>query len=102
MPVYVHDEELTSSQVDELTVRLNRNTGEFDYEILANEYEIVDLLNWGFTEGELEVEKAEEQEENKPTKLVITFIAYDHLEDAEPKIADLLNSYIGSTYKVRK
>lgn len=46
---WVPDRELTEKEVDELNVRLNRNTGEFDYDILANEFEIPDLVDWGFT-----------------------------------------------------
>jgi len=44
---------LTLEQERELNIRLNKNTGEFNYEILANEFRTDDLLEWGFTEGEL-------------------------------------------------
>jgi len=44
---------LTLDQEIELNIRLNKNTGEFNYEILANEFKVDDLLEWGFTEGEL-------------------------------------------------
>jgi ParB family chromosome partitioning protein len=37
----------------ELNVRLNKNTGQFDFDMLANNFEIEDLLEWGFTEDEL-------------------------------------------------
>jgi len=37
----------------ELNVRLNKNTGQFDFDMLANNFEIDDLLEWGFTEDEL-------------------------------------------------
>lgn len=37
----------------ELNVRLNKNTGSFDFEMLANVFEVADLTNWGFTLGEL-------------------------------------------------
>lgn len=41
----------------ELNVRLNLNTGSFDYEILANEFEVEDLTAWGFTLGDLGMEE---------------------------------------------
>ncbi len=44
---------LTEEQVNEFNVRLNKNTGSFDYEVLANEWEMFDLMNWGFNENEL-------------------------------------------------
>lgn len=37
----------------ELNIRLNRNMGEFDFDILANEYDIEELLSYGFNEADL-------------------------------------------------
>ncbi len=37
----------------ELNIRLNKNTGEFDMDALANAFESLDLLDWGFSETEL-------------------------------------------------
>lgn len=51
--VYVPVTTLTPQQVDELNIRLNRNTGEWDYDMLANEYEIGDLVYYGFTTEQL-------------------------------------------------
>jgi DNA modification methylase len=36
----------------ELNVRLNKNTGEFDFDLLANHFEVDDLVDWGFDESE--------------------------------------------------
>lgn len=44
---------LTDKEVEELNIRLNKNTGEFDYDVLANEFDTVDLINWGFDPTEL-------------------------------------------------
>ena len=44
---------LTEKESEELNVRLNRNSGEWDFDILANEFEVTDLLAWGFTEFDL-------------------------------------------------
>jgi DNA modification methylase len=35
-------------------VRLNRNTGEWDWDALANCFDVGELLEWGFTEDELQ------------------------------------------------
>lgn len=40
--------ELDAREVEELNVRLNKNSGAFDMEILANQFEIKDLVDWGF------------------------------------------------------
>lgn len=44
--------ELTLDQEKELNVRLNKNTGQFDMEALANFFDQDELLSWGFEEYE--------------------------------------------------
>lgn len=39
---------LTDAEVEEINIRLNRNTGEFDFDILANQFDEVKLGEWGF------------------------------------------------------
>ena len=51
----------------ELNVRLNKNTGTFDFEMLANMFEVQDLTDWGFSMGELGMSETENEEE-KPSK----------------------------------
>ena len=51
--VLVPDRSLTPEEVDEMNIRLNKNTGEWDFDILANEWEVNDLIEWGFAEEEL-------------------------------------------------
>ena len=36
----------------ELTIRLNKNVGEWDYDTLANNFDVKDLVEWGFKEKE--------------------------------------------------
>ena len=66
--------ELSDKQVEELNIRLNRG-GSFDYDILANEYDMSDLVEYGFTESEMNIcldnalsEEIESLDEDKPTK----------------------------------
>ena len=40
--------DLNKEQERELNIRLNKNTGEFDMDILANEFDIDQLVDWGF------------------------------------------------------
>ena len=40
---------LSEREIEELNVRLNRNQGEFDYDILANSFEVPDLVDYGFS-----------------------------------------------------
>ncbi len=53
---WVPKEAMTQEQVDELNIRLNQNTGEWDFECLANEWNLDDLVEWGFSPEELGIE----------------------------------------------
>ena len=44
---------LTLDKEKELNVRLNKNTGQFDMDMLANNFDTEDLIEWGFDNGEL-------------------------------------------------
>lgn len=68
---WVPNRTLDDGEVDELCIRLNRNHGLFDYEKLANEWDLPDLLDWGFTIDELDLgsEKEEKEKKDKPPKL---------------------------------
>lgn len=86
--------QLTDKEVEELCIRLNRNTGDFDWDVLANEWEATELLEWGFEEGELGLgeeiaaEKNQEAEE-KMAKIVIQ-LPDDDKSSFENQLDDLL------------
>lgn len=44
---------LTLEKEKELNVRLNKNTGQFDMDMLANHFDTEDLIEWGFREDEV-------------------------------------------------
>lgn len=53
---YVPDRELSEEECKELNVRLNKNiAGEWDFDVLVNQFEIDDLKDWGFDEKEFVV-----------------------------------------------
>lgn len=54
--VRVPDRELSIDEVRELNVRLNKNVAEWDFDTLANNFELDDLLDWGFDKGELDLD----------------------------------------------
>lgn len=93
------NEQLSPTQVDELTVRLNKNTGEFDYDLLANGYNLEDLLDFGFTREDLELDPPEE----KPTPWSMTFKSEDPAErDAfEDRVQEILVEFDSISYKIR-
>lgn len=50
---------LTEKEKQELIIRLRKNTGEFDFDKLANFFDVDDLLAWGFSEAELGLDEYE-------------------------------------------
>lgn len=55
--VYVPERDLQEGEVRELNIRLNRNSGEWDFDILANGWDLDNLLSWGFLESDLSIDK---------------------------------------------
>ncbi len=54
--VRVPDRELTIDESRELNVRLNKNVAEWNFDTLANNFELDDLLDWGFEDKELDLD----------------------------------------------
>tara|TARA_R110000824_G_scaffold194375_2_gene376982 strand:+ start:850 stop:1464 length:615 start_codon:yes stop_codon:yes gene_type:complete len=54
----VHYVDLSEEAEKELNIRLNKNSGTFDYEILlgSGHFDEADLLDWGFTEKDFEID----------------------------------------------
>jgi ParB-like chromosome segregation protein Spo0J len=69
--VRVPNRMLTDEEAREYLIRSNRNTGEWDWDILGNEFNPADLHDWGFTPEDLHIlideEEDEKQEEEKET-----------------------------------
>lgn len=59
VPVYYVNLSLEAER--ELNVRLNKNTGEWDWDKLANEFDVEDLKEYGFTDGELGLGSGKEE-----------------------------------------
>ncbi len=54
---YIPEVTLTDKEFEELNIRLNKNiAGIFDYDILANEFELEELIEYGFTLEELQID----------------------------------------------
>jgi len=53
---WVPSRELSQREIEEANVRLNKATGDWDWDVLANEFEVDDLLDWGFSEVELQID----------------------------------------------
>jgi len=106
--VYVPSVTLEAKEVEELNIRLNRNTGGWDYDILGNAWDPSDLVQWGFTPNELHLQDVIDKmsgtgDDPKPVKcsMTITFTDIDHLQEAEDRISTIVDEYSGAYYKIK-
>lgn len=67
--VRVPNKQLTEEEFKEYNIRSNKNTGQFDIEILANTFEVDNLIDYGFTEKDLHLDmlSPEDMEEDENT-----------------------------------
>lgn len=79
--VPVHYVNLDLEKEKELNIRLNKNTGEWNWDALANNFEVDFLMGLGFTEGELGLVASEGRELDKD------------------KMTNSLDSYLGGNIK---
>lgn len=82
---------LSLEQERELNVRLNKNTGEFDSELLAEYYNQEELIEWGFDEGDLnffegESLEAEEDDYQVPDEIITDIVLGDLFEIGEHRL----------------
>ena len=75
--------DLTYERERELNIRLNRNTGEWDMDNLANFFDMEELIDWGFDEGELVFEDEE------PIAGLVDDDEIPEVEEAVTKLGDL-------------
>ena len=66
---WIPNRELDEKEFKELNLRLNRNHASFNYDQLANNFNVYDLLEWGFDEKELHLDlDCDFQEESNETQ----------------------------------
>ena len=82
--------DLSKEEERELNIRLNKSGGEFDMDILANEFDIDELVDWGFKEIELglNIDKIDIEEESKNDNYIIT-ITEDDINNAKALYKEL-------------
>ena len=104
VPIIVADN-LTEEQQREFLIKDNVSGGEWDFEMLANEWHVEQLEDWGLDVPIFMEEPSYEdligEEKNKPATMKITFTSPEQLQKAEIEIQELLDrNYSGSYFSV--
>jgi ParB-like chromosome segregation protein Spo0J len=102
--VYIPETTLSDEEASELNIRLNRNTGEWDFDVLANNWDSSDLIRWGFTPQELHMdlidsEDPKEKSDHRKASMHITFADEIQLQEAENRISVIIDEFPGASYK---
>jgi ParB-like chromosome segregation protein Spo0J len=98
-------DDLTEEQQKEFIIKDNVGFGEWDWEQLANEWDVQDLDKWGLDlplfGSEPTIDELIGEEKNKPPTIKITFETIEQLQKAEIDIQELLDrKYNGAYFSV--
>jgi ParB-like chromosome segregation protein Spo0J len=104
VPIIIADN-LTEEQQREFLIKDNTSGGEWDFEMLANEWDVEQLEEWGLDVPTFDLEPSFDEligeEKNKPATLKITFESPEQLQKAEIDIQELLDrKYKGAYFSV--
>jgi hypothetical protein len=104
VPIIIADN-LTEEQQREFLIKDNVSGGEWDFEMLANEWDVEQLEDWGLDLPIFMEEPSYEdligEEKNKPATMKITFTSQNNYKKAEIEIQELLDrNYSGSYFSV--
>ncbi len=103
VPVYVASWE--EAKHKEFIIKDNLAFGEWDWDMLANEWDAAELEEWGLnvwvSEEEPTLDELIGEEKNKPATMKITFESPEQLQQAEIDIQELLDrKFEGAFYSV--
>ena len=79
--------DLTYDREKELNIRLNKNMGEWDFDILANMFDVEDLSDYGFTDKELKIFDEEEDVYSRKIEAPVY-----QVRDKKPEINKLIDN----------
>jgi hypothetical protein len=99
--VYVPDRLLTLKQEEEVLIRANANTaGQWDFDILANQFEDFELAEWGLEIPVIQDSEIEKEEKDLSNSLKSRFILEIEC-DSEAEQEILYNRFLGEKLKVK-
>jgi len=100
IPVAIPSRTLTEREAKELAIGLNKISGDFDLDMLANRWELDVLLDAGFTEEELHTDIVP-KEKPKTFSINIKFDNEDDLRHIEKELQPIIDLFPAAMMKVR-
>ena len=98
--VYVPDRILTPKQEEEVLIRANANTaGQWDWDLLANEFEMDELSDWGLEVPDLNIDDEKEDKDLSDSLSSKYILEIECDSEAEQEI--LYNRFLGEKLKVK-
>lgn len=86
---------LTDDDIDELNIRLNKNQGDWDWDILANEWDVNNLVEWGFKDEDFDLDL--KPEKKKKPSVTYEFSDSECLKHFMSQVEALANENIEKT-----
>ena len=105
LQTYTADTMTLNTNKKEFLIKDNVSGGEWDFEMLANEWDVEQLEDWGLDIPIFMEEPSYQdligEEKNKPATMKITFESAEQLQKAEIEIQELLDrNYSGAYFSV--
>lgn len=97
----IPDRTLTPKQEEEVLIRANANTaGQWDFDILANEFDIDEITDWGLEVPNINLEDEEKEINDLSDNLKSKYILEIEC-DSEAEQEILYNRFLGEKLKVK-
>ncbi len=94
--------DLTDEEKQRFIIADNVGFGEWDWDTLANDWEVVDLEAWGLEIPQFDTEPSYDEligeEKNKPPTMKITFPSPEDLQKCETELQEILNRLCPSAF----
>ena len=78
---------LTDKQKERFVIQDNIQNGEWDWDKLANEWEVDELNDWGLTNIKKSIKDEKEIKEEKPS-IIASFITFDYEDEIQLEVTD--------------
>jgi ParB-like chromosome segregation protein Spo0J len=105
VPCKILDKDTTAEQLRAITIKDNVGFGEHDWDLLANEWDSIELEEWGLEVPnfeDIEIEETENETNGKFSSIKITFEDPEQMQKAEIEIQELLDrNFMGASLSVK-